>query len=74
MTAWMWVQRSLPLVPVLPSLAVLLLLHFRARDKQAGLGSWTRLQLAAFTMLSFGVLSVVTTIANHAITAYGLGG
>ena len=73
MTVWMWVQRSLPLVPVLPSLAVLMLLHVRARDGQAGLGSWTRLQLAAFTMLSFGVLEVATMIANHGITAYGLG-
>lgn len=73
MTASMWVQRSLALVPILPSLAVLLLLHFRARDGQAGLESWRRLQLAAFTMLSFGVLSVATAIANHTMTAYGLG-
>jgi len=72
-TVWMWVQRSLPLMPVLPSLAVLILLHVRARDGQAGLGSWTRLQLAAFTMLGFGVLEVASMIANHGIKAYGLG-
>ena len=50
-----------------------MLLHVRARDGQAGLGSWTRLQLAAFTMLSFGVLEVASMVANHGITAYGLG-
>ena len=74
MTVWMWVQRCLPLIPVLPGLAVLMLLHFRVRDRRAGLGSWTRLQLAAFMMVSFCIVTVATVVANHGIVAYGLGG
>lgn len=74
MTIWMWVQRCLPVVPVLPALAILVLLHVRARDGRVGLGSWTRMQLAAFVMMSFCVLKVATVIANHGIVASGLGG
>ena len=73
MTTWMWVQRSLPLVPVLPAITILLLVVFRARDGQAGLGSWTRLQLAGLVMASFCALKVATIVASYGIMAYGVG-
>lgn len=73
MTMGMWVQRSLPLMPVLPAIAIYLLVLFRARGGQAGLGSWTQLQLAGLIMASFCALKVATIVASYGITAYGLG-
>ena len=40
---------------------------------RAVLGSWTRLQLAAFVMASFCILKVATVITGHGVTALGLG-
>lgn len=74
MTAGVWLQRSLPLLPVIPGVLTLAVVHLRARDGRAGLGSWTRPQLAVFTLLSFCVLKVATVIAGHEIAASGLGG
>lgn len=73
MTLWMWVQRSLPLLPMLPAITILVLVMFRTRDGQAGLGSWTRLQLAGLVMGSFCALKVATIVASYGITVYGLG-
>ncbi len=39
----------------------------------AGLGGWSRLQLAAPVMVSFRVLKPATVIAGCGIVAYGLG-
>ncbi len=70
MTAWMWAQRSPPLVPVPPGLAVLVLVHFHARDSEAGLGAWSRLQPAAFAMVGFFVLKLATAVVNHGIATF----
>lgn len=73
MTLWMWVQRSLPLLPVLPAITILVLVVVRTRNGQERLGSWTRLQLAGLVMGSFCALQVATIVASYGITAYGLG-
>ncbi len=70
----MWVQRSLPLVPVLPCLAALLVVQLRARGWQPVPWSWTRPQLVALMLLGFCVLKVATVIADHEIVAYALAG
>lgn len=74
MKTWMWVQRSLPLIPVLPCLAALLAAHVYGRAGQAAVGPWTRPQLVAVMLLAFGVLTGVTKIADYGIVAYGLAG
>jgi len=74
MTTWMWVQRSLPLIPVLPCLAALIAAHVYGRAGQAAIGPWTRPQLVALMLLAFGVLTVMTKIADYEMVAYGLAG
>ncbi len=74
MTTWIWIQRSLPLIPVLPCLAALIAAHVYSHAGQAAGGPWTRPQLVALMLIAFGVLTVVTKIADHEITAYGLAG
>ncbi len=70
----MWVQRSLPLIPVLPCLAVLIATPVHDRAGQAAIGPWMRPQLVALMLLAFGVLKVATVIADYEIVACGLAG
>lgn len=72
MTAWIWVQRSLPLLPVLPCCAALTAIHVRGRAGQPAVGCWTR--LVALMLASFCALKRATIFASPAIVAYGLGG
>ncbi len=53
-----------------PGLAGLVLVHFHARDSEAGLGAWSRLQLAAFAMVGFFVLKLATAVVNHGIATF----
>ena len=70
----MWVQRSLPLIPVLPCLAVLIATPVHDRAGQAAIEPWTQPQLVALMLLAFGVLKVATVIADYEIVACGLAG
>ena len=56
MTAWMWVQRSVPRIPVLPCLARLCFVHVQAHAGRAAVASMTRVQIVALMMASFCVL------------------
>ncbi len=71
MTAWAWVQRSLPL---LPCFAALTAVHVCGRAGQPAVGSRAQQKLVAPALARFCAVKLATILASHAIVAYGLGG